>query len=70
MRLIIDTDIQYKNLFIEVAKVTNAKVQIDDQYLTEKEEELALAKLVEEGAKEGRMNEEEQRDLVNRLKSH
>ncbi|GAB3935066.1 hypothetical protein [Larkinella terrae] len=69
MRLIIDTDIQYKTLFIEVAKVINAKVQIDENYLTEKEEELALAKLVESGSNEGRMSDEEQREFTSWLGS-
>lgn len=69
MRLVIDTYKQYKKLFLEVAKATKARVQIEEQYLTEKEENKALLKLMEEGKKEGRMNEEEQNELVKWIKS-
>lgn len=48
MRLVIDTDKQYKKLFMEVAKATKARVQVEEQYLTE-EEDKALLKLTEEG---------------------
>ncbi|GAB3643560.1 hypothetical protein GCM10027423_41970 [Spirosoma arcticum] len=60
MRLVIDVDKQYKKLFTEVAKAAKARVQIEEQYLTEEEEDKALLKLVEEGKKEGRMSSEEQ----------
>lgn len=63
MRLIIDVDKQYKKLFIEVAKAAKARVQVDEQYLTEEEEDKALLKLMEEGKKEGRMSEKEQADF-------
>lgn len=60
MRLVIDVDKQYKKLFMEVAKATKARVQVEEGYLTEEEEDKALLKLMEEGAKEGRMNSKEQ----------
>lgn len=60
MRLVIDVDKQYKKLFLEAAK---AKVQIDDQYMTEAEEDKAVLKLIEDGRREGRMNKEEQNDF-------
>lgn len=63
MRLVIDVDKQYKKLFMEAAKAAKAKVQIDEQYLTEAEENKALLKLMEEGRKEGRMSEKEQADF-------
>ena len=70
MRLVIDVDKQYKKLFMEVAKAAKARVQVEEQYLTEEEEDKALLKLMEEGRKEGRMSEKEQADfekwLVNR----
>lgn len=70
MRLVIDVDIAYKNLFMEVAKAAKATVQIDENYLTEEEEEKGLLKLMEDGNKEGRMTESEQSDfkswLINR----
>ncbi len=63
MRLVIDVDKQYKKLFIEAAKAAKAKVQVDEQYLTEAEEDKALLKLMDEGRKEGRMSKEEQADF-------
>lgn len=63
MRLVIDVDKHYKKLFMEVAKVTKARVQVEEQYLTEEEEDKALLKLMEEGRKEGRMSEKEQADF-------
>lgn len=69
MRLIIDIDKQYKKLFMEAAKAAKARVQVDDQYLTEEEEDKGLLKLMEEGEKEGRMSEEEQANFVQWLKS-
>ncbi|MBC8154645.1 MAG: hypothetical protein H7Z72_17240 [Bacteroidetes bacterium] len=70
MRLVMDVDKQYKKLFMEVAKAANAKVQIDEQYLTEEEEATRLLKLMDAGNKEGRMTESEQSDfkswLINR----
>lgn len=67
MRLVIDVDRQYKKLFMEVAKVAKAKVQIDEKYQTQTEEDKALLKLVEEGKKEGRMSSGEQNDFLNWL---
>ena len=69
MRLVIDVDKQYKKLFMEAAKAAKAKVQVDEQYLTEAEEEKALLKLMEEGQQEGRMNETEQAGFKNWLMS-
>lgn len=69
MRLIIDVDKQYKKLFLEAAKAARARVQVDEQYLTEAEEEKALVKLVEEGHKQGRMNKEEQEDFDQWIKN-
>ena len=37
MRLVIDVDKQYKKLFMEVAKVTGARMRVNEQYLTETE---------------------------------
>lgn len=67
MRLIIDVDKQYKKLFMEVAKVAKAKVQVEEHYLTEEEEDKALLKLMEDGKKEGRMSEDKQADFRNWL---
>ena len=67
MRLVIDVDKQYKKLFMEAARATKAKVQIEDHYLTEAEEDKALLKLMEEGRKEGRMSEKEQSNFKNWL---
>lgn len=67
MRLVIDVDRQYKKLFMEVAKAAKAKVQIDEQYQTQAEEDKALVKLIEEGKKEGRMSSDEQDDFLNWL---
>jgi hypothetical protein len=64
MRLIIDVDKQYKRLFFEAAKAAKAKVQVDDQYLTETEEDKAFIKLMEEGKKDGRMNQVEQESFI------
>ncbi len=69
MRLVIDVDRQYKKLFMEVAKVAKATVQVEEQYLTEKEEDKALLKLMEEGRKEGKMSEAEQEELIKWIKS-
>lgn len=63
MRLVIDVDKQYKKLFMEAAKAAKARVQVDEQYLTEVEEDKGLLKLMEEGKKEGRMTEKEQGDF-------
>lgn len=63
MRLVIDVDKQYKKLFLEVAKAAKARVQVEEQYLTEAEEDKALLKLMEEGRKEGRMSDKEQADF-------
>ncbi len=63
MRLVIDVDKQYKKLFIEATKGAKAKVQIDEHYLAEEEEEKGLLKLMEEGRKEGRMTGGEQIDF-------
>lgn len=63
MRLVVDVDKQYKRLFMEVAKVAEARVQVEGQYLTEAEEDRALLTLMEEGKKEGRMSGEEQTDF-------
>ena len=63
MRLVIDVDKQYKKLFMEAAKAAKARVQIDEQYLTEVEEDKALLKLMEVGKKEGRMSQKEQADF-------
>ena len=60
MRLVIDVDKQYKRLFMEAAK---ARVQVEEQYLTEVEEDKALLTLIEEGRKEGRMSKDEQKDF-------
>ncbi|MVM41373.1 hypothetical protein GO730_32925 [Spirosoma sp. HMF3257] len=67
MRLVIDVDKQYKKLFMEAAKAAKAKLQIDEHYLTEAEEDKALLKLMEEGKKEGRMSEKEHENFNNRL---
>lgn len=67
MRLVIDIDRQYKKLFVEVAKAAKARVQVDEQYLTEGEEDKALLELMEEGKKEGRISEKEQADFRNWL---
>lgn len=67
MRLVIDVDKQYKKLFVEAAKAAKAKIQVDKQYLTEAEEEKSLLKLMEEGKKEGRMNQAEQDDFLSWL---
>ena len=67
MRLVIDIDRQYKKLFVEVAKAAKARVQVDEQYLTEGEEDEALLELMEEGKKEGRISEKEQADFRNWL---
>lgn len=64
MRLVIDIDKQYKRLFLEAAKAAKAKLQVDEHYLTEEEEDKALFKLMEESKKEGRMNENEQTDFI------
>ena len=58
--MVIDVNKQYKRLFMEAAK---ARVQVEEQYLTEAEEDKALLTLMEEGKKEGRMSEEEQKDF-------
>ena len=60
MRLVIDVDKQYKRLFMEAAK---ARVQVEEQYLTEVEEDKVLLTLIEEGRKEGRMSKDEQKDF-------
>lgn len=39
MRLIIDVDKKYKKLFVEVAKVTGAKTQVDERYQAEGEQD-------------------------------
>lgn len=39
MRLVIDVDKQYKKLFMEVAKVTGAKMRVDEQYVTQGEQD-------------------------------
>ena len=67
MRLVIDIDRQYKKLFVEVAKAAKARVQVDEQYLTEGEEDKALLELMEEEKKEGRISEKEQADFRNWL---
>ncbi len=63
MRLVIDVDKQYKKLFMEAAKATRATVRVDEQYLTEEEEEKGLLKLMEAGKKEGRLDESERADF-------
>ncbi|QDK81452.1 hypothetical protein EXU85_23710 [Spirosoma sp. KCTC 42546] len=67
MRLVIDVDKQYKKLFMEAAKAAKAKLQVDEHYLTEAEEDKALMKLIEEGKKQGRVNEKEHDDFLNWL---
>lgn len=67
MRLVIDVDKQYKKLFLEAAKAAKARVQVDEQYLTEAEEDKAMLKLMEESRKEGRMSEKGQVDFKNWL---
>ncbi|WP_232325985.1 hypothetical protein [Spirosoma montaniterrae] len=67
MRLVIDVDRQYKKLFMEVAKVAKAKVQVEEHYLTEDEEDKALFHLMEEGKKEGKLSDAEQTNLRNWL---
>ena len=67
MRLVIDVDKQYKKLFMEAAKAAKAKLQIDEHYLTEAEEDNALLKLMEEGKKEGRMSAKGQDDFLSWL---
>lgn len=63
MRLVIDTDEQYKQLFLEAAKAVRARVQEVDYYVSEAEEDAALLKLMEEGKKEGRLTEQENQDF-------
>lgn len=69
MRLVIDVDKQYKKLFMEAAKAAKARVQVDEQYLTEVEEDKALLKLMEEGREAGRMADKEQTDFAKWLKN-
>ena len=63
MRLVIDVDKQYKKLFMEAAKAAKATVRVDEQYLTEEEEEKGLLNLMESGKKEGRLSEQSQADF-------
>lgn len=63
MRLVIDVDKQYKKLFLETAEAAKARVQVEEQYMTEAEEDKALLKLMKEGRKEGRISDKEQADF-------
>ncbi len=62
MKLLIEVDKKYKRLFMETAKAVNGKVQeVDKFYMTEEQEDTAMLKSIEEGRKEGRMNNDEQK---------
>ncbi len=63
MRLVIDVDKRHKKLFVEAAKAVQAKIKVDEQYLTQGEEDTALLKLMEEGEKQGRATKEQQADF-------
>lgn len=39
MRLVIDVDRQYKKLFVEIAKVTGAKMRVNELYVIEVEKD-------------------------------
>lgn len=62
MKLLIEVDKKYKRLFMETAKAVHGKLQeVDKFYMTEEQEDIAMLKLIEEGKKEGRMTNDEQK---------
>lgn len=64
MKLLIEVDKKYKQLFMETAKAVNGSVQeVDKFYMTEEQEDAKLLKAIVEGKKEGRMNAEEQKNF-------
>lgn len=64
--LVIEVSESQKNIFIDLAKKLNTKYELLSP-LTHSEEDLALFNAMKNGAKEGRMSEQEQNQFLAKI---
>lgn len=64
--LVIEVSESQKNIFIDLAKKLNTKYELLSP-LTQSEEDLALFNAMKNGAKEGRMSEQEQNQFLAKI---